>query len=159
MIFRVCANIWHGKDYKKLYHESLVKDNFEIKSALEAGKVQRSLRGLCFLHAYLNPDQVFIPWEAQIEHILPKKWNNYDGWTEETYQNDVNKLGNLVVLENRLNVSARNEFFSRKKQYYKNSEVIVANNLCDIPSWTPDSLSERHDKVIKDLTEFLRTDQ
>ena len=50
-------------------------------------------------------------------------------------------------------------FFSRKKQYYKNSEVIVANNLCDIPSWTPDSLSERHDKVIKDLTEFLRTDQ
>ena len=159
VIFRVCANIWHGKDYKRLYYESLAKDNFEIKSALEAGKVQRSLRGLCFLHAYLNPDQVFIPWEAQIEHILPKKWNNYDGWTEETYQNDVNKIGNLVVLEKKLNISAKNEFFSRKKDVYKNSEVIAAKNLCDIQSWTPDTLDKRHKNVIKELTSFLRSDQ
>lgn len=158
-IFRVCANIWHAKDYKKIYYDSLSRDNFEIESALKSGKVQRSLRGLCFLHAYLNSEQIFIPWEAHIEHILPKKWNNYDGWTEETYQNDVNRLGNLVLLEKRLNISAKNEFFSRKKQSYRESEIIEANNLCKFSYWTPSILSKRDKSVVKKITDFLRTDK
>lgn len=157
-IFKVCAQIWAGNRYASTYHEGLSKDNSEIEFSLNSGKFQRSLRGICFLHAYLNPEQEFIPWEAHIEHILPKKWNNYDGWTEETYQADVNRLGNLVVLEKRLNISAKNEFFSRKKQSYENSDIIEANDLCDIPSWTPDTLAERHERVVEELTAFLRTD-
>lgn len=156
-IFRVCAQIWAENEYHTTYHDSLNKDNSEIEAALNAGKFQRSLRGICFLHAYLNSEQEFVPWEAHIEHILPQKWNNYDGWTEETYQADVNRLGNLVVLEKRLNISAKNEFFSRKKQSYENSGIIEANDLCDISSWTPETLAERHERVVEELTDFLCT--
>lgn len=157
-IFRVCAQIWNGDDYTTTYRESLKEDNSEIEGALSAGRFQRSLRGVCFLHTYLNTNQEFVPWTAQIEHILPKKWNHYDDWTEDTHQADINKLGNLVVLEKRLNISAKNEFFSRKKQVYKDSNIKEANNLCDITSWTPNALADRHRKVIEQLTAFLRTD-
>jgi hypothetical protein len=120
-----------------------------------SGKFHRSLRGICFLHAYLDNNQSYISYEAQIEHILPKKWNGYDAWTEETHTNDVNKLGNLVVLEKKLNISAKNEFFVRKQKEYKKSEVIEAQKLCNIPTWNPKALDKRHERVINDLVAFL----
>jgi len=90
-----------------------------------------------------------------IEHILPKKWNNYDGWTEETWYNDIDKLGNLIPLEWKLNISARNEFFTRKKFDYAKSKVQDAQNLLILSDWSPKNLELRDDISKERLVKFF----
>ncbi|MDQ7831499.1 MAG: HNH endonuclease family protein, partial [Desulfovibrionaceae bacterium] len=99
--------------------------------------------------------QFDIPYDAEVEHVLPKKWNNYDGWTEITHQKDVNKLGNLVILEKKLNISAKNEFFERKKKEYRKSCVLGAKKLCKIKTWDEKVLARRDDRVIEELVSFF----
>ena len=90
-----------------------------------------------------------------IEHILPKKWNNYDGWNEETWSNDLNSLGNLIPLEYRLNINAKNEFFNRKKDYYRDSKVQDALDLLSLNDWNPSILHQIQDEKEKRLESFF----
>ncbi|MDR1481056.1 MAG: DUF262 domain-containing HNH endonuclease family protein [Synergistaceae bacterium] len=160
-IFKVCAEIWSGGDYATHYTDALKDDFKNINRALHDNKFERSVHGLCLLHVYLNKKQYPLhplPEDIHVEHILPKKWNNYDSWTDETYKTDVNKLGNLVILEKKLNISAQNEFFSRKQRQYEKSSVIEANMLCQLEQWDKTALDKRNDRVIKELMKFFRAD-
>lgn len=154
-IFRLSSRIWRGENFIPLLADSIEGDLPQLKQALDSGKFPRSLRGLCFLHAYLKPEQGLIACNPQIEHILPKKWNNYDGWTARSHQGDVDKLGNLVLLEKQLNISARNEFFRRKQEFYSHSEILEARNLSNRTDWTPQALQSRQARIQHELLAFF----
>jgi len=59
-------------------------------------------KGLLLLYAYLNPDQTEpIPADKlQIEHILPRKWQetNYNGWSKREADVYLNRFGNRRFL-------------------------------------------------------------
>lgn len=155
-VFRLCARLWHGDPFLEVLSENMKDDLPQLQRELAAGKFPRSLRGLCFLHAYLNPEQKTVIRDTpHIEHILPRKWNNYDGWTARSHQGDVDKLGNLVLLEKQLNISAQNEFFRRKQDYYRFSEIREARNLSKRKSWTPQALQARQARVLHELNAFF----
>lgn len=146
-VFRVCSSIEREGDYLSDYKLNISdndKKNFKI--FIETSQLGRYQRGIVLLSAYLNPGQdknlfsSLFDKKYDIEHILPKKWNNYDLWTNETWSKQLNTLGNLIPLPKSLNIAARNEFFDKKKTVYENSNIQDALELCNIQEWTPETL-------------------
>jgi uncharacterized protein with ParB-like and HNH nuclease domain len=160
-VFKVCALIANDGDYLSEFKNNSMIDEEEFVRRLTTTNYGRYLKGLVLLGACLNKNQDnnnfadFLNTNYHIEHILPKKWNNYDEWTDESWQDNINKLGNLVPLEWRLNISAKNEFFSRKKQRYLNSKVEDVTDLVDIVDWVPTELEERHKIILDRLIKFF----
>lgn len=161
-VFKVCAAIELEQDYISEYIKTISPfdiDDFNRK--LINKQYGRYLRGLVLLAAYLNPGQNlqdfddFIVRTHHIEHILPQKWNNYDYWDEKKWADDINTLGNLIPLEYKLNIKAKNEFFNRKKEYYKQSKVQDAIELAKLDDWDPIVLQKMQDIKNKRLKEFF----
>ena len=77
-----------------------------------------------FLNPKENPEKYLsvLKDKYNIEHILPQEWCNYDQWDEESHKKNIEKLGNLVILEKSLNIKASNEFFQRKKRYIRKEQ-------------------------------------
>ena len=96
----------------------------------------RYRKGLVLLASFLNSNQdnkeylKTLEEKHDIEHILPRQWCNYDQWTEELQKNNIDKLGNLILIEKKKNIQASNEFFQRNnKTIYKNSKVQDVKDL------------------------------
>ena len=160
-VFKTCVAIEAEKDYLEEYSKVSKEDIISFNQRIKNKQYGRYLRGLVLLAAYLNPKQNmddfddFLIETHHIEHILPKKWNNYDGWNEETWSNDLNSLGNLIPLEYRLNINAKNEFFNRKKDYYRDSTVQDALDLLSLNDWNPSILHQIQDEKEKRLESFF----
>jgi hypothetical protein len=163
--FRVCDKIANGGDYLSEYRIAVTpSERAEMLARLESNRLGRYMRGMVLLTAYLNKNQereafVEFAWgKYDIEHILPKKWNNFDGWTEETWSERLNTLGNLMPLEREINISASNEFLKRKKIKYRDSKIQdaqdIANNVVD-NGWTPTKVDDVHLEKLLRLTEFF----
>ena len=102
----------------------------------ESGSSKMS-RALLLLDAYLNPKQQdLIPETFEIEHIFPKKWQNtnYNGWDSEDAQTYLDKLGNKIVFEKKLNIQAGNNYFGNKKNKYKQSKIASVIDLSNYPN-------------------------
>jgi len=162
-IYRVYSKIELGGDYLQEYKNNISKSNVsEFNAHLEGNQLGRCYKGLVLISAYLNPRQDMKKFadllednKYDIEHILPRVWNNYDTWDEETHREDINLLGNLMPLSRKINIKASNEFFTRKKEKYKDSDIQDALDMLNIPSWTRERLLERNNEKISYLKEFF----
>ena len=101
--------------------------------------------------------------KAQIEHIMPQKIKN-SPWENEIKQNkgytndtevdeykkiNLNKLGNLTILNSVKNIKNSNKSFSEKKIIYGNSnEITMTRDLERQPQWTDDEIQTRQDGFI-----------
>ena len=164
LTFRVCAKIASDDDYIAEFKSGVQqKDKAVVSQKLEISALTRYNRGLVVLSAYLNPNQdkekfaQMLQRKYEIEHILPKEWNHYDGWTQEKHNTFLNYLGNLMPLEKTKNIKAQNEYLRKKKIIYASSVVRDALDMIDIPDsgWTPSSVQDMHHIKIKRLADFL----
>ena len=166
-IFRVCAAIYKGEDYVAEYRKNI--DDREIENfyqKLEKSEIGKRYRTcLILLSSLLNPEQEPTDYsdflqhrKTHIEHILPKQWNHFDGFDQESHGKYIDNIGNLMPLERRINIKAKNEFFSRKKNEYKNSAVQDAVDLSKHhgKSWSPRDIDARKEELVKRLKEFLK---
>ena len=86
-IFKVCENIEAGRDYKSLYRKNTETEaqNFDLEN-IALGRYDRFV---IYLASCLNPKQnnndlcKLLASGMDIEHILPKKWHHYDGYTKD----------------------------------------------------------------------------
>ena len=97
--YRVCADIAQGRDYTKHYREGVQgaqKDMGDFELKLTNSDVGKCLKGIVYLVAALNPKQDSVKYgdaileKNEIEHILPKKWQNYDKWDEISWKENLN---------------------------------------------------------------------
>lgn len=161
-VYRVCADIEQGRDYLAAYEANIAQgDRAALGTILQGDLRRRYQRGLVLLAAYLNPGQdkkafsQLLDGKYDIEHILPKKWNNYDGWTDVLWSQQLNSLGNLIPLGRALNIAAKNEFFDRKKQEYAQSKVQDALDLVTLPDWTPAEVDKKQAEKMQRLLDYL----
>jgi len=160
--FKVCAIIEKGDDATGEYQKSSEADLEEFFRRIENRQYGRYQNGLVLLSGYLNPDQdkalyrKILKGEYHIEHILPKKWNHYDKWTAESWEKNLNTLGNLTPLEWKLNISARNEFFMKKKEYYKKSGIQDVTDLMSYDDWHPADFDKRHLEAKQRIAAFFQ---
>ena len=119
-----------------------------LKQRMDSVAVPKLSRALILLHTYLDKNQTeVIPETFDIEHIFPKKWQNtnYNGWNKEDADAYLEKFGNKIVLEKKLNIQAGNGYFGQKKQKYSQSKIAEVLKLSNYPKddWTKDDIEAR----------------
>ena len=164
-VFKVCVAIEQEDDFTNVYNEIDDEEINQFKYKIKNKQYGKYLKGLVLLSSYLNDRQnkkelnEFISGKFDIEHILPNKWNNYDGWNEEKWEENLNMIGNLIPLEKKLNIKASNEFFGRKKEEYKKSKVQDAKDLLDYTNWTIEEFNNLQCEKIERLMKFFNKDK
>ena len=121
----------------------------------------RLSRALLLLHAYLNENQIdLIANSFDIEHIFPKKWQNtnYNGWSIEDAVKYLDRFGNKIVFEKKLNIQAGNGYFGIKKLKYADSKIAVVKELSNYTKndWVKDDIEDREIFFKKDLITFFK---
>ena len=164
-VFKVCAAINEEASYLQEYKNNIENKLDECTRKLKKNDYGvRYRKGLVLLASFLNSNQdnkeylKTLEEKHDIEHILPRQWCNYDQWTEELQKNNIDKLGNLILIEKKKNIQASNEFFQRKKTIYKNSKVQDVKDLTKIENWYPEDLEKRHKEVMQRLENFFKGD-
>jgi len=167
-IFKVCAAICKGTDYADAYRKNTSQEDIEkfYQSLEDSSYGKRYRKGLVLLNSFLNSRQnledygTSLQGKWHIEHILPREYNHYDKWSDNQHEKSIDKIGNLMPLEQKINIKAGNEFFSRKKKEYKKSKFQDALDLAQKNSehWYPEDLEKRHTEAIERLREFFDND-
>ena len=93
-----------------------------------------------------------------LEHILPRNYSAH--WKEreffegdnvdEKIQDYVGRLGNLTLLNKKVNPSIRDKIFSDKKHAYKHSKLTInEETVCTETSWTAAIIARREDQFME----------
>ena len=91
---------------------------------------------------------------TDIEHIQAYTPNDETRADREMWGDDINYLGNLVLLESDINRSISNKAFSDKKESYKKSEFFSVKELVEIP-WDKEAYKTRHREKINEVISYL----
>ena len=135
-----------------------------------------------YLNEYLfarEKDKTFILGDKyDIEHIMPCSGSNLSEIrkdaeinNEEEFNEIVNKLGNKILLEEKINRAIGNEWFRTKvsttiesKTGYKDSVYPIAQALvaeyrsADKPYWKKDEIADATEKACERITKFIFAD-
>lgn len=80
--------------------------------------------------------------EVHIEHIMPEensKWNV----DEDIHKQYLWRLGNLMLLKGKINISIHNDVFDVKKEEYKKSKIEPNKEILQYTEWTPVEIEDR----------------
>jgi hypothetical protein len=87
-----------------------------------------------------NPNQEVVT----LEHILPETpssaWSHIDGETSKVYYK---RIGNLALLQARINVEAGNDGFEDKKPFLEGSEFTLTSSVARYDGWGPEQIDSR----------------
>jgi len=103
-------------------------------------EIEKSYRSTTELGPLQNPEKI------NLEHILPVSPLNLDDWPEvdeEIHKTYYKRLGNLTLLDKKMNSEQGNNTFDIKKTVYGDSEVIITKKLCEYEKWSPERIDER----------------
>jgi hypothetical protein len=79
---------------------------------------------------------------VHVEHIYPQTPRDAERW--ENHSAFVNRLGNLTLLDRRLNEQIKNSGFQTKKtQAYQSSRLEITRQLLTYTDWSPEQVEER----------------
>ncbi len=106
----------------------------------------------------ISGQEKLLPEKWEIEHIYPQKWdlNHFPNLSESEVKKKVECIGNKISLEKKLNIQASNGFFSKKQEFYKKSEVVMANKLADMAGdWKIDNIDEQNIRIADAFTKLM----
>lgn len=94
-----------------------------------------------------------------IEHILPQNPN--EEWGENNYNFDslIYRLGNLCLLERKMNNDISNNPYDRKAKIYKNSNIKTTKEIPEqYSTWEASSINQRQQKIGKFAANYWKID-
>lgn len=139
---------------------NIQKEN-ELKERIGSFFSSRLTRALILLHTYMNENQKeIVPETFDIEHIFPKKWQNtnYNGWENNDAVYYLDKFGNKVAIEKKLNIQAGNNYFGNKKNKYAKSSIESVKKLAFYPKddWNKEDIETREKDFLSDIVSFFK---
>jgi len=100
-----------------------------------------------------------------LEHIMPQTVKAGSSWEElkeldtELYDFTVDRIGNLTLLQKKLNIQASNKSFDKKKtDYYEKSAVKITKEILDYAAWDFDTIETRQEKLFEYVKEIWKLD-
>ena len=161
--FKVCAKIENNDDYLSEYIDNMGNDLKIFYDKLKSADLGRCKRGIILLSGFLNESQsvedfydLILNSNIEIEHILPRKWSDNNDWDEQEAKEVMETLGNLAPFEKKLNISASNEFFKKKKNAYKESRFADIQDLVKLDKWDYDEVKIREENIINRIKSFIK---
>ena len=132
-----------------------------LNQQIDGHSSSKLTKALLLLDAYLNKGQSdLIKANAEIEHIFPKKWQdtNYNGWSRDDADYFLERFGNKVILEKKLNIQAGNGYFGVKKQRYAQSNIASVIDLSNYhkSDWMKEDIEAREAQFKTTLIEFFK---
>lgn len=103
----------------------------------------------------------------EIEHIAPRKsftadkyvaWGDYMDCGKETFEEYCNKIGNLTLLNERMNARAQDKPFDQKKREYESSEFVMTQEISNIDHWSTEKIDERTKELAEKAPEIWNFD-
>ena len=157
-IFKYCVYL-SGQSEDNL----LVKDVDGVKNKISSFGKSKLSRSLILLHSYLYAgaeQKELFDNDIEIEHIFPKKWQdtNYNGWLYADAESYLERLGNKIPFEKKLNIQAGNGYFGAKKVKYSDSSIYEVQRLGNYHKndWVKDDIEEREKRMIDRLITFFK---
>lgn len=99
-----------------------------------------------------------MPWsttDLHVEHVAPDtqtdNWINLlfpKGDEDNKYDETVSQLGNLTVLDRKLNIRVQQSLFTLKKEKYAVSTSMMTRDLCEIVDWSTDEIKKRQEWLV-----------
>ena len=144
------------------------KLNFEFKKVTE-DELKKSLRHLhrnavrmlLKLLAYNTDGQnELLPYNWEIEHILPVKWQtSYFNSNKDEVNELIETIGNKIPFEKKLNIVASNGYFAKKQEQYKKSNIQIAKAISDkgIKDWKLEEIRERNIRIIDEVIDTFNS--
>ncbi|WP_445430469.1 DUF262 domain-containing protein [Chryseobacterium indoltheticum] len=141
--------------YRINFNEELVKQQIDNHSS------SRISRALLLLNAYSDKEQLdLVPSNFDIEHIFPKKWQdtNYSGWSKKDADLYLDRFGNKIIFEKKLNIQAGNGYFGIKKQKYSQSKIATVIKLSKYHKndWIKDDIENREIKFKDSIISYFK---
>jgi hypothetical protein len=93
--------------------------------------------------------------DIHLEHVMPQNpsgaWLKLKKQDEDMYEEYLNRIGNLTLLQDKLNQSASNkDFKTKKKEYYSKSRLFVTKeHFKNYNQWGYDSIQKRQEEIMK----------
>jgi len=81
---------------------------------------------------------------VNLEHVLPEKpLSNWPQFSTDDAKAYVNRIGNLALMNKRLNSDIKSEEFSQKKTQYASSPFTLTSSIANYSEWTPKEIDDR----------------
>lgn len=156
-IYTTCISLQNQNQlqFKITLNEELLGKQIDNHSS------SRLSRALLLLDAYLHLNQTeLIPDTFDIEHIFPRKWQdtNYNGWNISDAAIFLDRFGNKIVFEKKLNIQAGNGYFGIKKQKYSLSKIACVLDVSEYhkDDWVKDDIDLRETNFKSNLISFIK---
>lgn len=155
----ICRDAFSREDtipYIRSRLESQAPRDDELIAAMTGRDFARSERTLFVLERlesdhFRRASRSRVP-TGEIEHVIPRKaftakkynkWQDYLDCGQGEFNEYKDKLGNLTVLERRLNLEASDRPFEQKRSIYGNSDYKMARELAENQNWSLRAVEER----------------
>ena len=118
-------------------------------------KIKQFLLGIN--HVLQSDSAIINEDHCTVEHILPKSerhWQGWDGFERINPGDWIHRIGNLTLLGRSDNKpgDAENRDFSRKRQGYKRSAILLNQEIAKRDQWSPDEIDKRQEELVKRAT-------
>lgn len=157
-VFKYCVYL-SGKSEDNLF----IKDVDSVKDKISSFGKSKLSRSLILLHSYLYAEgeqKELFDNDIEIEHIFPKKWQetNYNGWLYADAESYLERLGNKIPFEKKLNIQAGNGYFGAKKAKYRDSTIYEVQCLGNYHKndWIKDDIEDREKSMIDRFITFFK---
>ncbi len=128
-------------------------EKYSSEKRKESIKVARkkSIKMLLRVLAYEYQDEL-LPSRCEVEHILPKKWQDYYSFVEDEKVVDELRehLGNKLLLEKKYNIAVSNKYFMKKCVKYKESNIKMTQRFVDDyfkEEWLLEDIKKRDEHI------------
>lgn len=158
----LCSTAFDYPDVIKELQQKLraeAPSDSEVRVAITTNDFPRNTRTRYILskiemNSY-NTDRSMVvdPATVEIEHIAPRKAfdaEKYSAWMEyldcgkETFEEYCNQIGNLTLLNERMNARAQNNPFAQKKREYEGSEFGMTKEIAEeYDDWSTEEIEKR----------------
>lgn len=122
---------------------------------------KRIERMLLKLLAYMSEDQKeLLPALWEIEHIFPQTWDTkYYNYDKEKIAESLEHIGNKLPLEKKLNISASNNYFDKKKEKYRASPIAISAKIgnSSLIEWNLDNIADEDIKIAAQVKQLFKT--
>jgi len=125
--------------FKRAFEIASISKNYIARYYLS--EIEKSYRSTSELGPISNPERI------NLEHILPANPSNLkDDWpefTEELHKSNFKRIGNLTLLDKKMNSDIGNGNFEDKKNIYEQSEIMITKSLSEFSKWRLEEIEKR----------------
>lgn len=146
---------YHLKDLEKVYVDdnNFISDftSKQFKNTTRNHRIVKYIYAKIEMYKYRHD----IPWDSDIytiEHILPESADeSWGDFTDEEINRSVHRLGNLTLLEKKLNREADRLSYTEKIKFFKESNSKLTNEISEhYESWNENKISSRQKQLAKE---------